>query len=149
MSYFRGKNYFGNDPKNYLVFEASLQYINLDDNATPYNVILSWESIGVSNEIIRSLRSNNNILSPIVEDIATKAKVKFNGSCPIQDRITYILQTIVNIDIVYEITKNSPISSYPTLKNCLFGAVKLTKNPDIDKYKYSGYGIGFDRRGKF
>ena len=27
--------------------------------------------------------------------------------------------------------------------------VKLTKNPDIDKYKYSGYGIGFDRRGKF
>ena len=27
--------------------------------------------------------------------------------------------------------------------------VKLTKNPDIDKYKYSGYGIGFDRREKF
>ena len=25
--------------------------------------------------------------------------------------------------------------------------VKLTKNPDIDKHKYSGYGIGFDRRG--
>ena len=25
----------------------------------------------------------------------------------------------------------------------MFGAVKLTKNPDIDKYKYSGYGIGF------
>ena len=35
------------------------------------------------------------------------------------------------------------------LENCLFGAVKLTKNPDIDKYKYSGYGIGFDRRGTF
>ena len=29
--------------------------------------------------------------------------------------------------------------------NCLFGAVSLTKNADIDKYKYSGYGIGFDR----
>ena len=41
------------------------------------------------------------------------------------------------------------ISSYQTLENCLFGAVKLTKNPDIDKYKYSGYGIGFDRRGEF
>ena len=26
----------------------------------------------------------------------------------------------------------------------MFGAVKLTKNADIDKYKYSGYGIGFD-----
>ena len=37
----------------------------------------------------------------------------------------------------------------PTLKNCLFGAVTLTKNADIDKYGYSGYGIGFDRRGSF
>ena len=31
----------------------------------------------------------------------------------------------------------------------VFGAVKLTKNPDIDKHKYSGYGIGFYRRGPF
>ena len=37
----------------------------------------------------------------------------------------------------------------PTLKNCLFGAVTLTKNADIDKYIYSGYGIGFDRRSSF
>ena len=36
-----------------------------------------------------------------------------------------------------------------TLKNCLFGAVTLTKNTDIDKYKYSGYGIVFDRRSSF
>ena len=35
------------------------------------------------------------------------------------------------------------------LENCLFGAVSLTKNPDIDQYKYSGYGIGFDRHGEF
>ena len=35
------------------------------------------------------------------------------------------------------------------LKNCLFGAVTLTKSADIDKYKYSGYGIGFDRRSSF
>ena len=25
----------------------------------------------------------------------------------------------------------------------------MTKNADIDKYKYSGYGIGFDRHGSF
>ena len=36
-----------------------------------------------------------------------------------------------------------------TLKNCLFGAVTLTKNADIDKYGYSGYGIGFDRKSIF
>ena len=34
-------------------------------------------------------------------------------------------------------------SSNPTLGNYLFGAVKLVKNADVDKYKYSGYGIGF------
>ena len=31
----------------------------------------------------------------------------------------------------------------------MFGAVSLTKNADIDKYKYSVYGIGFDRHGEF
>ena len=35
------------------------------------------------------------------------------------------------------------------LKNCLFGAVTLTKNADIDLYEYSGYGIGFDRKTVF
>ena len=28
-------------------------------------------------------------------------------------------------------------------------ALTSTKNVDIDKYKYSGYGIGFDRHGSF
>ena len=31
----------------------------------------------------------------------------------------------------------------------MFGAVRLTKNADIDKYKYLGYGTGFDARGTF
>ena len=31
----------------------------------------------------------------------------------------------------------------------MFGAVKLTKHVDIDPYKYSGYGIRFDRKGFF
>ena len=31
----------------------------------------------------------------------------------------------------------------------MFGAVSLTKNADINQYKYSGYGIGFDRKGEF
>ena len=29
------------------------------------------------------------------------------------------------------------------------GSVKLIKNADIDKYGYSGYGIGFDRKTSF
>ena len=31
-----------------------------------------------------------------------------------------------------------------TLKDCLFGTVKLTKIVDPNKYSYSGYGTGFD-----
>ena len=36
-----------------------------------------------------------------------------------------------------------------TLKNCLFGGVKLAKNVDPDKYVYNGCGIGFDSRSEF
>ena len=87
------------------------------------------------------------LISPILEDIANKEKV--NGSRLVQDQITYTSKTIVNIYIVYGITEKNRISSYPTLENCFFGAVKLTKNTDIDKYKYSGYGIGFHRKEQF
>ena len=48
--------------------------------------------------------------------------------------------------IVYEITDNFDVSSYPALKNSLFWAVKLIKNADIDKYGYSNYRVGFDRK---
>ena len=36
-------------------------------------------------------------------------------------------------------------NNYSIFANSLFGTVKLTKNADIDKYKCSGYVIGFDR----
>ena len=54
-----------------------------------------------------------------------------------------------NENINNELGASSFNDSDPTLKNCLFGAVTLTKNADIEKYGYSGYGIGFDRRGSF
>ena len=56
---------------------------------------------------------------------------------------------MANIYIVYEISKTYNINSYPTLENCSFGAVSLTKHADIDQYKYSAYGIEFDRKGEF
>ena len=37
----------------------------------------------------------------------------------------------------------------PTIKNCLFSAITLIKNADIEKYGYSGYRIGSDRRSSF
>ena len=58
-------------------------------------------------------------------------------------------KNVVNIYIVYELDAAGSNINGPTLKNCLFGAVTLTKNTDIDKYGYSGYGIGFDRKSSF
>ena len=36
-----------------------------------------------------------------------------------------------------------------TLKDCLFGGVKLAKNADSDKEVYTGYDIGFDLCSEF
>ena len=90
---------------------------------------------------------SNYSITPELSFYGTKTRVEFNGSCLKQDKATYNQGTIVNIYIFYEISKNYNISSYPTLENCLFGAVSLTKNPDIDQYQYSGYGIRFDKHG--
>ena len=66
-----------------------------------------------------------------------------------QDKITYTHKAIENIYIVYELGVSGYFNNDPTAKNSLFGAVRLTKNADIEKYHYSGYGIGFDRRSSF
>ena len=44
---------------------------------------------------------------------------------------------------------NCGYGNYLVLENSLFVAVTLVKNIYIDKYKYSGYGIRFDRHVPF
>ena len=89
------------------------------------------------------------MLNRLLNYVGTKARVEFKGDYLKQEKISFDHGKIVNIYIVYEINKNFNVSSYPTLENCLFGAVKLAKHIDIDLYKYSEYGIGFDRKGFF
>ena len=110
------------------------------------NCIYFGKSIGLSDERINSITAS---ITPELSYYGTKTKVKFSGSCSKQDKLTCNHGTIVNIYIVYEISRNYKVSSYRTLENRLFGAVSLTKHVDIDQYKYSGYGIGFDRKGEF
>ena len=74
-----------------------------------------------------------------------KVGIKFNGSFLNRFPLTMPHRNVGNIYIAYKITGNNNDINYPTLENCLFGSVKLTKNADINKYGYSGYGIGFDR----
>ena len=71
-------------------------------------------------------------------------------SCLKQEKVTFIHKQVVNIDIVYEINLwPFTVGQYFTLRNSLLRAVKLTANADLDKYKYSDYGIRFDASGNF
>ena len=111
------------------------------------NYIYFWKSKGLHDERINSITASYYSITPKLSYYGSKIRVKFNGSCLKQDKATYSYGTIANIYIVYEISKNYNISSYQTLENCLFGAVSMTNHVDIDQYKYSGYGFGFDRKG--
>ena len=118
-------------------------------NAT--SQILLWKSKGLSNETIKPTSTSDNSLTPLINyiDRTNKIRIKFTRSCLKQSKISYTHKKVVNIYIAYELGASSSHVNDPTLKNCLFGAVTLTKNADIDKYGYSGYGIGFDRRSSF
>ena len=119
------------------------KYFNAITN-TDY--ISSWKSKRLSAESIKLPTTSDNSLTPELSHYGTKKRVKFTGSCLKQPKISYTLGKVVNIYIVYELGASIPHINDLTLKHCLFGAVTLIKNADIDKYCYSGYGIGFDRR---
>ena len=98
---------------------------------------------------IKPPTTSNNSLNPRLSYNDTKIKVQFTGSCLKQPKFTFTHKKVVSIYIVYELSASSSNVNDLTIKNCLFGAVTLTKNADIEKYKYSGCGIGFDRRSSF
>ena len=106
---------------------------------TNNDYISSLKSKGLSAESIKAISTSDNSPTPALNYYGTKTIVKFTGSCLKQSKISYNHGKVVNIYIVYELGASSSHIIDPTLKNCLFGAVTLTKNADIDKYGYSGY----------
>ena len=137
------KSYFDEDgTQNYLIFQSILEYFTLNSSW-----IIKWKSKGLSNESIKVVSTSSNTLNLFINYYGGKVRLKFSGSVLQQKTVTYSHKKVVNLYIVYEISNFHGIDNYTTLTNALFGAVKLTKNADIEKYKYSGYGIGFDRSG--
>ena len=146
-SYFIDKSRFEEDgTKNYLVFQPINKCFKV---ITGTDYVSSWKSKGLSAETIKPPATSDNSLTPVLNYYGTKMRVKFTGSCLKQQKISYSHGKVVNIKIVYELGTSSSHNNDPMLENCLFGAVTLTKNADIDKYVYSGYGTGFDRRSSF
>ena len=140
-------NYFEEDgTQNQLLFQP----INRQFQITNKKYISSWKSKGLSDETITPYATSYHSLTPLINHYGSKVRLKFNKSCLKQpNQITYDYGHRINIYIVYELGASSSKDSDPTLKNCLFGAIAITKNADIGKYRYSGYGIGFDRRSSF
>ena len=76
------------------------RYFRLIKNTSNF---LSWQSKGLSNE---NFDPRNTNFSPSVDYVGNKIRIKFNGSCLKEsDKISYTHKKIVNIYIVYEISK--------------------------------------------
>ena len=103
----------------------------------------------MSEENIENITKPDGDFVPTFLDHHLLPDINFNGHCLINNNIS-IPKKVINLYISYI---QSPwlrnLNTYFTLNNCSFGSVKLTQNADPDKYKYTGYGIGFDSRSEF
>ena len=146
FGYFIGKsNFEEHGAQNYLVFQPLNKYFKVIAST---NYASLWQSKGLSGKTINPLTTSYYKRKPQLNYYGTKARLEFRGSCLKQDKSTFNHGKIVNIYIVFELDKTY-VKTHPTLASCLFGAISITKNADIDQNKYSGYGTGFDRTGVY
>ena len=97
-TYFRGKSYFEEDgTQNYLVFQPMHRYfkrIAIVDN------IDFWKSECLPDEGLNSITASSHKITPKLSFYGNKIRVKFNGSCLKQGKVTYGHGKIVNVYIV-------------------------------------------------
>ena len=110
------KNHFEEDrTKNYLVFQPMHRYFRLIAN-TKY--ISEWKCKGLSDETIKPPATPDNSLSPLIDYLGNKIRLKFNGGClKQQNKLTYTHGTIVNNYIACELSTSSSFKDNPTLRN--------------------------------
>ena len=146
-SYFISKSHFEEDiTQNYLVFQPINRWFKV---IATTDYVSSRKPKGLSVETIKPPTTSDNSLTQALSYHGNKIRVKFTRSCFKQSTMSYIHRPIVNIYIVYEFGASSSHNHDLTLRNWLFCAVTLKKNADVDKYAYSGYRTGFDRRSTF
>ena len=131
------------------IIQCFIQFLGISKKITNSDRVSSWKSKGLSDKSIKPPVEFS--LATLLNYVSAKIRVNFFGSCLKQEKVKFTHKKVVNICIVYE--KNLWPFTFAkdfALRNYLFGAVKLTKSDaEFDKYKYSGYGIGFDARGSF
>ena len=126
LSYFKGKKHFDKDgAQNYLIFQSMLKYFTLDDKW-----ITKQKSKGLSNKNLEVVSTSDNTLCPEINYDENKIALNFSGSILQQKIVIYNHKKVVNLYVVYEITKFR-YNNNPIFTNVLFGAIKITKNADI------------------
>ena len=101
MSYFKGKIHFEEDgAREYSVFQPKYRYFKLIANT---RFISELKSKGLSDKSIKTPNISDDNLTPIIDYFGAKLRLKFNGSCLKQNKLSYTHITIVNIYTVYEI----------------------------------------------
>ena len=146
-SFTRGFYYY--HQQSYLVYECKAFSFKKGNN----DKLTTRKSTGIDNLSINSnLKAipNTQGLLPILENNGWM-NLKFNGNYFEQNKVLHpSTSNVVNIYVVYKLdpislTRNADY----TIQNTLFGTVKITKNTNISKNKYEGYGICFDEGGEF
>ena len=132
--------------ENYLVFIPAKKYIKYFTSTIQ---VKSLKYNKMSKEIIENITKLDNNFAPTFVDPQLLPEMDFNGHCLIKNDIS-IARKVINLYVSYTLGPQlRNLNTNFTLANCLFRSVKLPKNPGIDKYKYSGCGIGFDSRSDF
>ena len=132
--------------QNYLVLIPAINHIKNFHGTTE---IYSWKSNRMSEESTENITKSGSNSAPNFVDHHSLPDINFNGHCLIKHNIS-VSKKVLNLYISYTLGIQLKISNTDfTLSNSLFGSVKQTKNADLDKYKYTGYGIVFDSRSDF
>ena len=107
------------------------------------------KSNGMSEESITNINKLDSNFAPTFADHHILPDIYFNEHCLMKNNIS-IHKKVINLYISYTLhLQLRNLNTNFTLDNCLFGSVKLTKNADLDKCKYTGYSIGTDSRSEF
>ena len=142
-SYIRGRNYFTAEDgtQNDLLFQAGQKYFNSNWDQERF-----LRSKCFFNQYLFFNPANVNNIS-IKRYSGKPAGVKFSTDFFLyqkdKDLLTIQNPPIINIYITYKTLAKNLNQEFP-LRNCLFGAVKITNksNSDKDMWQYNGYICG-------
>ena len=118
---------------SYLSFKPEYIYFKI----TGIKSVLSWKSIGLSDETLKSI--GHDYFPELLYD-KERTYLNFRKDVSTQEKICYSHDHIVNFYIIYSMPYITYKSAPDTIGQCLFGAT------DYNKKQWSGYGVAFGKQ---